>query len=55
MSKKHGIRDEAKLWYEAWKATRQEDLVIKVKFDVDWLWLALGIILLMLAYKEIFR
>lgn len=39
MSKK----EEAKLWYQAWKATRQEDLVIKIKLDVDWLEMALAI------------
>lgn len=45
--------EEAKMWYEAWKATRKEDVVIKVKIDVDWMWLALAVILVIIAWRSV--
>jgi hypothetical protein len=41
-------------WYEAYKRTKQEELKISVKVDIDWIWLAFGVIFVMLAYKELF-
>lgn len=49
MSKK----EELKLWYEAWKATRSEDLVLKIKLDVDWILLAIAVSIVIWAWRSL--
>lgn len=42
-----------KEYYEAWRATKSDEL--KIKLDIDWIGLALAVIFVMYFYKEWFK